>query len=195
MVNSNQLLPYDEIISLSNIYLENAANSYFYLESLQSNYQVTDLLQNTWNFDVFTRFVNTTSAAHLLYKARHSDDSIDLASIIDFTSNGLRDIRIEVASDDGFNEWIHNAYVYSVYPGWGRVDQAVLNLIDPEYPSKHEGVDLPPLETSDQRFDEYFEYLSSNNFRPERGLYFFSNYRYKRIDPVLNNIYRWLSIC
>ena len=187
IVNSNQLLPYDEIINLSNTYLENAVNSYLYLESSQSNYQVTDLLQNTWNFDVFTRFVNTTSAAHLLYKARHSDDSIDLASIIDFTSNGLRDISIEVASDDGFNEWTHNAYVYSVYPGWGRVDQAVLNLIDPEYPSKHEGVDLPPLETSDQRFDEYFEYLNSNNFRPERGLYFFSNYRYKRIDPVIFN--------
>jgi hypothetical protein len=187
MINSNQLLPYDEIINLSNTYLENAVNSYLYLESSQSNYQVTNLLQNTWNFDVFTRFVNTTSAAHLLYKARHSDDSIDLASIIDLTSNGLSDISIDVASDDGFDEWTHNAYVYSVYSGWGRVDQAVLNLIDPEYPSKHEGVDLPPLETSDQRFDEYFEYLSSNNFRPERGLYFFSNYRYKRIDPVINN--------
>lgn len=78
---------------------------------------------------------------------------------------------------------------YLVYPGWGRVDMRLINMMDPNTPDYwNDGVTTIPAATSaDNRLESDFQYLGSNNFRPERGYYHYSNYRYSRYDSYITN--------
>lgn len=184
------VLPYDVLIDLGQDYLEMSVNALENIESdeayqMFSNFLSSDIVIR--NVESMDSLVNAFQAAFEIYQARNQQDyqKTDWNYVLEKTQR-IPEKSYTIFADAWQNDfWYHEALVYSVYPGWGRVDQKVLNLIDPNYPSVHEGVDLPPLETSDLRFDTYFQHLPTNNFRPERGLYFFSNYRYSRYDDYI----------
>ena len=66
--------------------------------------------------------------------------------------------------------WYDYFKTYLVYPGWARIDLRVINLMDPTYPDYWPAgtTILPKATTTDARIAD-FQYLSSQNFRPERG--------------------------
>lgn len=91
--------------------------------------------------------------------------------------------------NDNIN-WADNLVLYATIPVWGRIDNRVLNLMDPNHPKKWTDASVtqyPPLTTADKRITTDFAYLSSQNFRPERGIYHYSNYRYSRYNGYINS--------
>lgn len=89
---------------------------------------------------------------------------------------------------DGYVNWYSEAEDYLTYPGWGKVDMYVVNLMDNTEPAHWGTVDrpAPPESTApqDQRIFTDFEYSDLNWFQPGRGYYHFSNYRYSRYDAA-----------
>ncbi|VBB47220.1 conserved hypothetical protein [uncultured Paludibacter sp.] len=88
--------------------------------------------------------------------------------------------------------WYDENFIYLVQPGWARIDNRIINLMDPAYPKKywsdgiaqvvHSGLNPGEAQSSDARLLSDYEFLASVDFRPDRGYYHFSNYRYKRFD-------------
>ena len=90
--------------------------------------------------------------------------------------------------------WYNESYQYTAYPGWGRIDMRVINMMDSSYPDHNtNGEDFAQTDsavifntpTIDNRFWSDYEYLHSNVFRPDRGVYFFSNWRHSRYDNLI----------
>ena len=86
---------------------------------------------------------------------------------------------------DGFNKWPNYAGYYLTSPGWAVADMYVVNKLDPTMPA-HWDDDLvaPPASTNpnaDKRIETDFQYKSSH-INADRGIYHWSNYRFKRRD-------------
>jgi hypothetical protein len=118
----------------------------------------------------------------------------DWNAVITHVSNGITsDFNINNDQwETGF--WYNEHYIYLVYPGWARVDMRVINMMDDSYPSHNpDGLDFPAPDSArifdnadvDDRLWTDYTHLSSNNFRPERGLYFFSSFRYTRHNEYI----------
>lgn len=126
-------------------------------------------------------------------------DKYTWADVLDFTNNGL---TVDFAPEgDGLpwdgGQWYDLNILYLRLDGWGRVDMRVINLLDPatppRYPTNERGLaeDPPQIHaglepgqslSDDERFYTDFEFLASNDFRPERGGWHFSHYRHSRYD-------------
>jgi hypothetical protein len=115
-------------------------------------------------------------------------------SVLYHASNGI-------TSDFGskFSGWPYNGgtwydlnFYYLNLPDWARINCRIINLMDPSYPprypsngvapSVHAGLPSGKASSIDHRFTTDFQFLSSVNFKPERGYEFYSNYRYSRFD-------------
>jgi len=119
--------------------------------------------------------------------------------VINFTNAGINTDFAPIGQGlpwDGGN-WYDLNIKYLRQPGWGRVDCRVINLLDPAYPVRYPTnsmglAEAPPqvhaslrpgeAQSIDARFPLDFEYLPSNDFRPERGGWHFSHYRHSRYD-------------
>lgn len=133
------------------------------------------------------KYMNSLGARWLVGNVRNSTQkaAIDWNRVLTYTQNGITE-DFEIYMDDvTWYDLIPKTYL--VYGGWGRVDMRVINLMDPSTPAYWEdGVTtIPPATSADARLDSDYGYLSSNNFRPERGYYHYSNYRYKRLDDYI----------
>jgi hypothetical protein len=101
------------------------------------------------------------------------------------------------ANYDYQNSWLDFNLYYLTLLSWARVNNRILNLMDPAYPKIYPASGQAPqvhaalspgmAQSQDARLLSDFEYLSSVNFLPERGLYHYSNYRFKRFDNMLFN--------
>jgi starch-binding outer membrane protein, SusD/RagB family len=90
---------------------------------------------------------------------------------------------------DGWNRWYASGSDFLTTPGWGKADMYVVHLMDPAQPQHwddDENFPTPPESTNppDNRLLTDFEYSGTNWFRPERGYYHYSNYRYSRYDAT-----------
>ncbi len=140
----------------------------------------------------FKKIINTTAARILSYLPRNKAQlaGVDWAKVKTYADAGITDDWIVVM--DGTNKWYFEAGDYLVYPGWGRTDMYVVNLMEPTMPQHWEdSPDFPhPAEAVnplDSRLETDFEYLPSNDFLAARGYYHFSCYRHKRYDDIYTN--------
>jgi starch-binding outer membrane protein, SusD/RagB family len=152
------------------------------------------------------QLANSYAARFLALGARtkEANDQMNWTSytwndVLNFTNSG---ITTDFAPEgeglpwDGGSWWDLNIK-YLRQPGWGRVDCRVVNLLDPVYPVRYPTNELgfavappqvhPNLEpgqatSNDLRFTNDFQFLASNDFRPERGGWHFSHYRHSRYD-------------
>ena len=90
---------------------------------------------------------------------------------------------------DGYVKWYFEGGDYLTFPGWGRTDMYVVHMMDPTQPqhwTNSASFPHPPASTNpiDDRLNTDFEYLSANNFRPDRGYFNYSNYRQNRYDDI-----------
>ena len=119
--------------------------------------------------------------------------------MLHFAENGIeKDLSPELGDRYDFYDM---STIYQIYPGWGRIDHRIINLMDPDYPSywpmiwpdcvwlTPDGKDPGPAESPDARLESDFQFLPDNNFRPDRGMYHFSHYRHKRYDYIMKNVW------
>ena len=140
------------------------------------------------------KLANSFAARIMVYSARNKAEnegrSTDWNKVKDYAKKGV-DFTFEPLADD--ITWFSLYQTYSVYSGWGRVDMRVIHMLDPVqpdyFPASGSYDDLPNqgvASSDDARLDSDFEYLATCNFKPERGYYHFSSYRYKRLDEYLS---------
>ncbi len=139
------------------------------------------------------QLANSFAASLLVYvsrnKAQNESKSTDWARVKAYAENGINFDFAPLADDV---VWYSLYQTYSIYGGWGQVDMRVLHMLDPNmpdyFPASGLWDELPDegVATSDDaRLDTDFGYLSSCPFKPERGYYHFSSYRYSRLDLYL----------
>ncbi|MBN2236063.1 MAG: hypothetical protein JW729_00800 [Bacteroidales bacterium] len=145
----------------------------------------------TWTNVELGKLANSMAARLLVNASRNAAENaaVDWARVKTYASNGI-DFDFAPLADD--ITWYSLYQTYSVYGGWGQVDMRVIHMMDPNmpdyFPTSMSFDDLPNqgvATSADARLESDFEYLSSCPFRPERGSYHFSSYRYARLDPYL----------
>ncbi len=134
----------------------------------------------------FGRLINTVAARLLVYKSRNKADNEanDWERIKNYAKKGLTSDFALIMDDD---IWYNNYIGYGNFSGWGRTDMRVINMLDPNMPAWW-NKNLPnngKATSADKRLESDFQYLESQNFKPERGLYQFSTYRCKKFDQYL----------
>lgn len=136
----------------------------------------------------FTQFLNSMGARMLVGNVRNKAQkgNIDWDKVLSYANNGLTS-DFTIFMDDVV--WYDLApKTYLVYPGWGRVDMRVINMMDPNTPAYWPDgeVTLPESTSADARLVTDYQYLSSQNFNPTRGTYHYSTYRYARLDYYIS---------
>jgi len=146
----------------------------------------------------FKQIANSYIARFKVLTSRNISDNleIDWNSVLENTKNGL---TFDFGSR--FTGWPYNGgtwydlnYYYLNLPDWARINCRIINLMDPSYPARYPSNGVAPrvhagllpgkAQSSDARLISDFEFLTSVNFKPERGYLFFSHYRYKRFDNL-----------
>lgn len=137
---------------------------------------------------------NSMAARLLSYSPRNKaeNDAVNWGKVLAYANKGL---TFDFAPKMDDVNWYDLYHTYANFAGWARVDMRVVNMMDPDMPARWTlGADqwaaLPAPTTShedgvDDRIITDFQYLSSCNFRVERGYYHFSCYRFKRHDLYL----------
>jgi len=184
----------DEAISLSN-------NGNFSIPATWVPLQVTLTNAN------FAKLANSFAARILAYSPRNKaqNNTLDWQRVYNYASNGI-DFDFSPIADD--ITWYSLYHIYANFSGWGQVDMRVVNMLDPRMPAQWtgeangfqwiadnvgapiSGVDDPNI--FDHRIVTDYMNLTSCPFRPERGYYHFSNYRFKRRDTYLST---WTEPC
>lgn len=147
-----------------------------------------------WTSGDLGRLASSFAARLLVYSARNQGDGYltDWEKVYGYASNGITKDFAPLADN---NKWHSSYHAYSNYVGWTQTDMYVVNMMDPEMPSRWVDANtwniLPEPVTShkdgvDDRIFTDYQYLSSSPFRPERGYYHFSCYRYTRLDQYLH---------
>ncbi len=144
--------------------------------------------------DELRQLVNGFAARILVYLPRTAGENAQTPweRVIQYASGGPDHDLMPVMDDD---RWLDELKLFGTYPGWIRIDHRIINLMDHDYPSRWpddnrswntpDGNDPGEASSDDARLTSDFQYLQTNNFRPSRGYYHFSHYRYKRYDPWL----------
>jgi len=133
------------------------------------------------------KLMNAYGARMLVMNARNKAEkgSIDWNRVSNYATNAIDSDF--VISHDAVN-WSDLFKTYAVYPGWSRVDLRIINLMDPSYPDYWPAntTILPEATSEDARLATDFQYLDGQNFRPERGEYHYSSYRYSKWDNYIS---------
>lgn len=142
---------------------------------------------NSMNSADLAALMSSFGARFLVMNARNSSEkqSIDWTKVQGYAANGI-DTDFSILHDDV--NWYDLFKTYLVYPGWARIDLYVINLMDPSYPDywPASATILPEATSDDARLASDFQYLNSQSFRPERGTYHYSSYRYSRWDDYIS---------
>jgi hypothetical protein len=147
-----------------------------------------------WNSEEFGRLASSFAARILVFSARNKtdDNQTDWDKVYDYASHGIEKDFAPLADDILWHSFYH---AYANYSGWIQTDMYVVNMMDPSMPSRWvdentwDLVKDPVMSHTDGVDDRIFndyEYLSSCPFRPDRGYYHFSCYRYQRLDQYLH---------
>lgn len=132
----------------------------------------------------WAQFLNSFAARLMVNMPRNATQkaAVDWAKVLTYANKGLT-YDLNVASD-GWTTWYTEWMYYQIYPGWGRTDMRVINMLDPNTPdyfTEASGV-YPESSSDDSRLASDFEYLTSQDFIASRGVYHYSTYRHSRFD-------------
>ncbi len=170
-------------------------SSWTYTRPYSNSFSITSewLPGETWSSDEFGQLANPFAARLLVYSSRNKldDNQTDWSEVYSYAANGIKKDFAPLADDDNWHSYYH---AYANYFGFTQTDMYVVNIMDPAMPARWVDADtwdvLPEPVSShkdgvDDRIFTDFQYLSSCPFRPERGYYHFSCYRYSRLDHYL----------
>jgi hypothetical protein len=144
----------------------------------------SDFIQGTAVIDnvYLGKIANFFAAKFLTQGSRNATENaaVDWGKVKTYATNGLdEDFELDISSG-----WGHQLMGYAQTPGWIRVDNRVINMMDPNYPSRWNVNGTPPdpqtATSADARLESDFKWYSTVPHRPERGYYHFSYYGYWR---------------
>lgn len=178
--------PYQEVAAAAIAYLDEAlalANGSF---TIPASWMGSEADMSSAEF---RRVINTVAARILAYTPRNKAElaQVDWNKVRTYADNGITsDWNIVM---DGTTRWYFEAADYLTYPGWGRTDMYVVNMMEPSLPQHWaDDASFPhpsePATAFDNRLKTDFEYLGSNDFQAARGFYHFTCYRFSRLDEV-----------
>jgi hypothetical protein len=141
--------------------------------------------------DKLGRMANTFAARQLAYTPRTEAETkaVDWAKVLQYADKGIStgtpfDMQID---GDGGNVWYDLQKFYGNAASWMRVDQRVVQLLDPSQPVVYTSVNPPPrAQSPDRRFGTEstpgtdFGYYPVIPFAVARGVYFFSQWGHDR---------------
>jgi len=141
-----------------------------------------------------SQMANSMAARLLAYSPRNKteNDAVEWSRVFSYANNGLT-FDLAPLMDDIY--WYDLYHTYANYQGWGQVDMRVVNMMDPEMPSRWTDANtwdvLPDPTTTheagvDDRIFTDYQFLTSCGFREERGYYHYSCYRFARHDTYLS---------
>jgi len=142
----------------------------------------------TLTSDELAKLCNFYAAKFMISNPRNATENaaVDWNAVKAYAQNGLDyDLTIEF---DGYETWYGQIMAFSQLEGWMRVDMRVINMMDPNYPSRWNvnGVAPDPATatSADARLLTDFRKLGTVPYRPERGYYHFSYYGYWRYPAI-----------
>jgi hypothetical protein len=141
----------------------------------------------------FVQMANTMAARQLAYTPRTATENlaVDWAKVLTYAnagiSTGSAPFSLQVLGDGSGNQWYDVLKYYGETPSWVRVDQRVVQLMDPSQPVEYTTVTPPPrAESMDARLGTTatagtdYTYVPVIPFNPARGVYFFSQWQHSR---------------
>ncbi|MHA7102573.1 RagB/SusD family nutrient uptake outer membrane protein [Roseivirga pacifica] len=157
------------------------------------------------------RFARSYAAKIEAYSARNAaqtETETDWVKVLEWTTNGL---TMDVSPNgDGGYDWYTRALIQGQDPGWVRVSQRMINMMeggsggrdiqnpadtDPDhptapYPWANDVLTYPEIENPvDQRLATDFSYNNGVPFRSDRGFFVYGNYNYSRYNYFRVNNY------
>jgi hypothetical protein len=143
---------------------------------------------------LLSEMANTYAARLLAYLPRTAAENatVNWAKVRTYAMSGLSSDLMILMDDEN---WLNDYQWVMAYPGWGRTDMRLVNMMDSSYPEHNtNGDDFAAPDSAriadnadvDDRLWSDYEHLPSNNFRPERGLYHFSSFRNSRYDEYIS---------
>lgn len=142
----------------------------------------------TYTSDELAQLCNFYAAKFMIGNSRNATENaaVNWDKVKTYAQNGLDyDFNVDF---DGYSTWYGQIIAFAQLEGWMRVDLRVLNMMDPNYPSRWRIDGVPPdpaIATSDDaRLLSDFRKLGTVPHRPERGYYHFSYYGYWRYPEI-----------
>jgi len=142
----------------------------------------------TLTSDELSQLCNFYAAKFMISNSRNATENaaVDWNKVKAYAQNGL-DYDLTITFD-GYETWYGQIMAFAQLEGWMRVDMRVINLMDPNYPSRWNANGNPPdpatATSDDARLESDFRKLETVPHRPERGYYHFSYYGYWRYPEI-----------
>jgi len=156
------------------------------LQGKTETYEATTLplTAGALNSDILRRMSNTLAARTLALGARNAAENAatDWAKVKAYAEKGISSgtpIDISVVGDD-CNNWCSLYLFYADEPTWLRVDQRVINMMNPTYPAKFSGTIAPAGTSPDDRYLKDFQFHNAVIGDPARGIYMQSPWSHQR---------------
>jgi len=135
-----------------------------------------------------SQLANSYIARILVYNARNAteNDATDWQAVLDHANKGITsDFQIYM-DNVNWKQWVYH-YTYE-RDNWVLVDARIIHLMDSNYPFHlTTGTDPGVATSTDARLASDFLHVSTCNFKPERGYYHYSFYRYHRLAYTFSN--------
>jgi len=156
------------------------------LQGKNETYEATTLplTAGALNSDILRRMANTMAARTLALGARNATENTatDWAKVKAYAEKGISSgtpIDISVVGDD-CNNWCSLYLFYADEPTWIRVDQRVINIMNPTYPAKFNGTIVPAGTAPDDRYLKDFQFHNAVIGDPARGIFMQSPWSHQR---------------
>lgn len=178
-LTADALLPYTDVYAQAITDLEAAITLANGLSSMTVSGFNGLILDKTQFLQAANSFIAKFTAQ--LARTSAENSTADWAKVLTTSNKGMTFNLAPIG--DGGTSWWHANYLFS-NPGWLRVDQKIINMVDPSqpYPFPAEGNYSIPATMPDQRFGVGKDFIpqASVPFRSDRGIYFYSYYSFAR---------------
>jgi hypothetical protein len=190
-------MPYEALIDSAVATLEDAIE----IAEGASAFALSETTINgvTVNNDLISSLSNSYIARFLALGARNmtQTDAVDWNKVKTHALAGITADFAPIGDGSPYAgaTWWDENFIYLVEPGWARIDNRIINLLDPVYPKKywsngtpqvvHEGLTAGQAQSVDARLESDFEFLPSVDFRADRGYFHYSHYRLQRFDATM----------
>lgn len=136
---------------------------------------------------------NTYIAKFLAQTPRSTteNEKVDWNKVLTVSKKGIKETFGPMG--DGGNNWTH-AFYRQGNAVWMRLDQKIVNMVDPNhpYPFPKSGSYKTPTSFPDSRFGDkksgkWFVLAGNPRFRPGRGVYFFSYFKFNKYSGFIKD--------
>lgn len=183
---SLEFIPYADVLDIADAKLQKASDLAATLSGVTLGDNYISGFDDMTMDEEFVELINTLRARFMVLGARSSteNDAVDWGTVKTLTEDGIS-YDFSPMGDDQF--WYNYTLLYANLTNWLRVDQRVINLMDPSQPSRYptDGSNPGEATSDDARLESDFIYYGNEPFQSARGQYYQSQYGSGRYDEHL----------